>query len=78
MAKKPIRYVLEKSKRRISIWYDLAADHLKLRHEGIDAYKLPPIEKSLQIYQNKIEVTSNGDSRQTQFHAIYDNQRYVI
>ena len=78
LAAKPVKHVLEKSQSHISIWFDLAADHLKLNYEGMGADKFPAVEKKLQICQNKIVVESNADYRQTQFHAVYDNKRYVI
>jgi len=47
LAAKPIKYVLNGTQRYLSIWYDLAADHLTIKHEGVDAMKLPPPTKSL-------------------------------
>ena len=47
LAAKPIKYVLNGTQRYLSIWYDLAADHLTIKHEGVDAVKLPPPTKSL-------------------------------
>ena len=47
LAAKPIKYVLNGTQRYLSIWYDLAADHLTIKHEGVDTMKLPPPTKSL-------------------------------
>ena len=63
LAAKPVQYVLKDSQRQLSIGYDLAAGHLTLSHEGIDAEKLPPVAKDLQIYQSKIVDTSTSDTR---------------
>ena len=47
LAAKPIKYVLKGTQRYLSIGYDLAAGHLTIKHEGVDAIKLPPPTKSL-------------------------------
>ena len=47
LAAKPIKYVLKGTQRYLSIGYDLAVDHLTIKHEGVDAIKLPPHTKSL-------------------------------
>ena len=47
LAAKPIKYVLNGTQRYLSIGYDLAAGHLTIKHEGVDAIKLPPPIKSL-------------------------------
>ena len=47
LAAKPIKYVLNGTQRYLSIGYDLAAGHLTIKLEGVDAVKLPPPIKSL-------------------------------
>ena len=47
LAAKPIKYVLKGTQRYLSIGYDLAAGHLTIKLEGVDAVKLPPPIKSL-------------------------------
>ena len=47
LASKPIKYVLKGTQRYLSIGYDLEADHPTIKHEGVDAIKLPPPTKSL-------------------------------
>lgn len=78
LAAKPIKYVLTDSQRHLSIGYNLAAGQLTLKNQGVDVEKLPPVALNSQICQHKIVDTSTGITRQTQFHAIFDNERYVI
>jgi len=47
LSAKPIKYVLKGTQRYLSIGYDLAAGHLTIKLEGVDAVKLPPPIKSL-------------------------------
>ena len=47
LAAKPIKYVLKATQRYLSIGYDLAAGHPTIKHEGVDAIKLPLLIKSL-------------------------------
>ena len=46
---RPIKYVT-KSGMHLSITYNLLAGHLSMRHQGIDAEKLPLVKQSLLIY----------------------------
>ena len=50
LAAKPLKYLLDKSQMQLSIGYDLAAGHLTLTCEGLDAAKLPPAWKSQEIF----------------------------
>ena len=48
------------------------------RYFGHDPEKLPLMQKDLQIYCHKAVDTKSCDNRECQFHAIYDDKRYVI
>ena len=50
LATRPLKYQLNKSQMQLSIGYDLAAGHLTLKCEGLDAAKLPPAWKSQEIF----------------------------
>ena len=63
LANRPIKYALKGSQRYLSIGYDFEEDHLTLTHEGVDVDKLPPVENTLQIFQNKIVDTSSDSTR---------------
>ena len=41
LAAKPLKCTLMKSQRYLSIGYDLVADHLTMRYQGIESAKLP-------------------------------------
>ena len=49
-----------------------------MRYFGLDPENLPVKKKNLMICYHKIVDTTSGDNRTCQFHAIYDNERYVI
>lgn len=73
LAEKPWKYVLKGSQRHLSIGFDLTTDQITMKHLGVDAEKLPQVEKILEICRNKIVDTTIGDQRQVQFHTIFDN-----
>ena len=59
----PVRHVLEKNQRHLSIGYDWFEDHLTLKLEGVDAADLPPAWKSDEIFANKIVDIPSHDTR---------------
>ena len=56
-AAKPIKHVT-RFQRYLSIGYDLVAEHLTLKHQGVNVEQLPPPRPSQEIYMNKIVETS--------------------
>ena len=63
LADKPLKYVLKASQRYLSIGYDLAANHLTMKLQGVAANKFPLAPKSVQICHHKIVDTTTSDSR---------------
>ena len=61
LAAKPVKYALKDSQRHMSIGYNLEADHLTMRYQGVDADKLPRPQQCLEICRNKIVDSSTAD-----------------
>ena len=49
-----------------------------MRYMGIQANKLPIYRRKARIYRNKITNTPAGEIKQTQWHLIFEETRYVI
>ena len=78
LAEKPLKYVQADNEKYLSIGFNLKADHLTLKQQGVDAEKLPPVERLIQICQNKIVDYTTNDTRQIQFHVIFEDTKHVI
>ena len=63
LAVTPIRYVLCASQRHLSIWFDLKANHLTMKQDGLHIVLMPPLRESDDIFYHKIVDTNNGDTR---------------
>ena len=62
LAVTPVRHVLCASQRHLSIWFDLKANHLTMKTDGLAIVLMPPLE-SEEIFSHKIVDTNNGDIR---------------
>ena len=62
LARKPIKYVT-RFQRYLSIWFDLTADHLMMKFNGVNVLKLPAPELSPEIHRHKIVDTTTADQR---------------
>ena len=83
LSAKPIKYLLKGRQRYLSIGYDLEAGRLTMNYEGVNANKLPSVQKNnKEMCYNKIvdsSINTAGDfTREVQFHLFLDNKRHVI
>ena len=76
--KPPCKFVINKTKARVRIGFNLQLDHFTLRYLGVDVRHIPAAAKSLEIFRSKFEHTSDDKLTQAQFHLIFDGERYVI
>ena len=61
-AGKPIKHVTKRGW-HLSFHFDWKAGHLTMKHQGVNAEKLPPVIPSQQICRNKIVDTETPDLR---------------